>query len=62
MDFMNITQDYFPIVLPFGLHTMVRTMPKSLIVYAGSPNSGKSALALNTLWHGVCYNNIIYYP
>jgi len=51
---MDIDTSYFPIVLPFGLHRMVKAMPKSLIVYAGSPNAGKSALALSTTWHNIC--------
>jgi hypothetical protein len=37
------------ISLPFGIEQFVEIMPKDLIVYAGVPNSGKSALIFETI-------------
>lgn len=34
---------------PFGIETMVLTMPKNIICVAGSPNSGKTAFLLNVV-------------
>ena len=39
----------FPIRLPFGLEEKVSIPPKSIIIVAGSTNSGKTAIVLNTL-------------
>ncbi|MGR3309757.1 MAG: DnaB-like helicase C-terminal domain-containing protein, partial [Candidatus Brocadiales bacterium] len=37
------------IQFPFRLHEMVKIMPKNIIVVAGEPNAGKTALLLNTI-------------
>jgi hypothetical protein len=42
-------QDILDIHLPFGFERYIEIMPKDLIVYAGTPNSGKSALMLETV-------------
>jgi hypothetical protein len=50
IDFLNQTTSNFPLSLPFGLDEMVRIMPGNIIVIAGSPNAGKTALLLNTIF------------
>lgn len=39
----------YPINLPLGLNSLVKIMPKNIIVLAGEPNSGKTALLLNII-------------
>jgi hypothetical protein len=39
----------FPMTWPFDLERYVRIMPKSIIVIAGSPNSGKTTFLLNVV-------------
>ena len=40
--------DYLPLIWPFGLHEKVDIYPKSLVVVAGTKDSGKTAFCLNT--------------
>ena len=39
----------FNLTLPLGIHKYLEIMPKDLIVFAGVPNSGKTAVLLETL-------------
>jgi hypothetical protein len=54
-DFAILEMDDVPdaepmeIKLPFGMEEHVEIMPKDLVVYAGVPNSGKTALMLETV-------------
>ena len=47
MDFINAEDTIEPVYLPFGLHKKVEIHPGNIIVCAGEPNSGKTALMLN---------------
>jgi hypothetical protein len=49
MDFLNGDTKTVPIWLPFGLNDMVQIMPGNIILVAGSPNAGKTALLLNII-------------
>lgn len=48
---LNTLEDLDPInlALPLGIERFVELMPKDLIVFAGSPNTGKTALMLETV-------------
>jgi len=47
IDWKNVKHKQLDIRYPFGLEKFFITMPKNLIVLAGSPDSGKTALLLN---------------
>lgn len=52
IDFIDLEaapEDNFSVFLPLGLSDLVSIPPKSIMVLAGSPNSGKTCLALNLL-------------
>jgi hypothetical protein len=50
VDLMKINQgNNADVVLPFGIGDLVGIYPKDLIVYAGAPNTGKTALMLETV-------------
>jgi len=42
-----------PIVLPFGLHSLCRVYPKSVIIVAGSKNEGKTSFLLSCIMPNV---------
>ena len=48
VDFDEVNDETFDIKLPFGLEVFIEIMPKDLIAFAGTPNSGKTALCLET--------------
>ena len=48
VDFDEVNDETFDIKLPFGLEDFIEIMPKDLIAFAGTPNSGKTALCLET--------------
>jgi hypothetical protein len=50
IDYMNADVTPFPIKFPLGVHELVETYKKSLIVLAGEPNAGKTAFLLNLAW------------
>jgi len=50
LDFINADTTPFPVRFPLGVHELVETYEKSLVVIAGEPNSGKTAYCLNTAW------------
>lgn len=50
LDFLHADTTPFPIRFPLGVHELVETYQKSLVVIAGEPNSGKTAYCLNTAW------------
>jgi len=47
MDFLKANTETVDIWLPFGLHNRIEIMPGNVIIVAGSPNVGKTALMLN---------------
>jgi 3-dehydroquinate dehydratase len=49
VDLDQADESPFQIILPFGLHEKISIPPRSIIVVAGSTNSGKTAFILNTL-------------
>ena len=46
IDFDKISTSYLDIAYPLGIHRYFRTLPKNVIVIAGSSNAGKSAFLL----------------
>jgi replicative DNA helicase len=46
IDFLNVTDETIDLKLPFKLHKMFTARPKNIIVIAGEPDAGKSAVAL----------------
>jgi len=60
MDFVNVSQEKIDLALPLGEHRWVTFMPKQLIVYAGSPDAGKTALLLNFIKLNQSRHKIIY--
>jgi hypothetical protein len=49
VDLDKADESPFPLILPFDLHEKISLPSKSIIVLAGSTNSGKTAFILNTL-------------
>lgn len=49
INFRNAPTESLPIHWPFEIETLVRTLPRNIIVVAGSPNSGKTAFLLNVV-------------
>ncbi|MEO5367728.1 MAG: bifunctional DNA primase/polymerase, partial [Magnetococcus sp. WYHC-3] len=50
VDLMKINEgNTADVVLPFGIGDLVGIYPKDMIVYAGAPNTGKTALMLETV-------------
>ncbi|MBT9175558.1 MAG: hypothetical protein DDT22_01238 [candidate division WS2 bacterium] len=49
IDWYNTQIDIINIKYPFGIEQYVHTMPKNIIVCAGSPNAGKTAFMLNII-------------
>lgn len=58
MDLENVSQEEFPVVLPFGLNDIVEVFPKEIILIAGETNGGKTSLIFWTLWHTLCSLNL----
>lgn len=61
MDYMSAQDNYLPIWLPLGLHNMVGIMPGNIIVFAGEPNAGKTALLLNIVKSNMNKFNVHYF-
>ena len=49
IDWMNASDDSVDMWLPFGLHDMVKIHHGNIILIAGEPNSGKTALCFNII-------------
>ena len=47
IDFLNCDVTPLSIRYPFGIENYIKTLPKNVIVIAGSPDSGKTAFLLN---------------
>jgi hypothetical protein len=48
IDIFNLDRTSLEIWYPLDLHSYFRTMPKNLIIFAGTPDSGKTALLMRT--------------
>lgn len=46
IDWQTATQDWYPLLLPFGLHKMCGLRTRNIVVIAGEPNSGKTWFVL----------------
>jgi len=49
------------LILPFGMHELVRILPKTIIVIAGAPDAGKSAWCFNFIRHNMAKHHITYF-
>jgi hypothetical protein len=50
VDIMQVEEgELFDIRLPFAMHNLIDVFPKDLIVFAGVPNAGKTAVMLETV-------------
>jgi hypothetical protein len=49
MDFIDAEVETVDLWLPFGIHSMVETMPGNIHIIAGEPNAGKTAFLLNVI-------------
>lgn len=49
IDWYNVEVNNIDIKYPFGVERLVNTMPKNIIVIAGSPDAGKTAFLLNVV-------------
>jgi hypothetical protein len=61
IDFMDACDDFTDLWLPFHLNTMARILPGNIIVVAGSPNAGKTAMLLNIIRYNLVKNWKVYY-
>jgi len=61
INFKNAETKFLPIILPLGIHKMVKIMPGNIIIIAGEPNSGKTALALNIIKYNMGLFNVHYF-
>lgn len=59
--FEEVTGDPIDIKLPLGVDQFIDILPKDLIVYAGSPNAGKTTLLLETARLNMDKHNIWYF-
>jgi len=48
IDFLSVTGKPLDIHFPFAIESLVKILPKNIIVIAGEPNAGKTAFLLNT--------------
>ena len=49
MDFRNADNKFLDVWLPFKLHELVGLLPGNIVIVAGEPNAGKTALLLNLI-------------
>jgi hypothetical protein len=49
IDFRNADDNFVDIWLPFRLHDLVGLLPGNIVIVAGEPNAGKTALLLNLI-------------
>lgn len=47
IDFLNASSESLNVRWPFELEKLVKTLPKNIVIIAGEPNAGKTALLLN---------------
>ncbi|MDD5722653.1 MAG: bifunctional DNA primase/polymerase [Syntrophales bacterium] len=56
IDFVNAPTEEFKIHLPFEIERFVKIFPKNIIVVAGEPNAGKTALLMNIALENQAYH------
>lgn len=61
MNFRDAETGSIKINLPFGLQDMVEIMPGNIILIAGEPNAGKTALLLNIIKDNMHNHEIFYF-
>jgi len=61
IDFINITNESLWLHWPFGIERYVKTLPKNIIIIAGSSNSGKTAFLLNFIKQNMKDQDIHYF-
>ena len=61
MDFLNAEEKDVQMWLPFGLHDKVEIHPGNIILLAGEPNSGKTALMFNIIRYNQDKFNVHYF-
>jgi hypothetical protein len=61
IDFMDAPTGNYEVKYPFAIEELVETHPGNLVVVAGSPNSGKTALLLNIARMNQARHEVHYY-
>jgi hypothetical protein len=61
IDFVNASTESLWLHWPFQIERYVKTLPKNIIVIAGEPNSGKTALLLNFIKQNMQDHDIHYF-
>lgn len=61
MDFVNADDEPSNVWLPFGLNEKVELYQDSVVIIAGAPNSGKTALMLNIVKENMSRFNVNYF-
>jgi len=61
IDFKNVTQEEYSLWLPFALHRYVKILPGNILVFAGEPNVGKTAVLLNIVANNMAEKDITYF-
>lgn len=61
IDFLNADDSELEVALPLGLNSFVKILPKQIIIVAGAPNSGKTALLLNIAHDNLAKHKIEYF-
>ena len=61
MDFVNADDEPSNVWLPFGLNEMVELYQDSVVIVAGAPNAGKTALLLNIVKENMSRFNVNYF-
>jgi len=61
VDLMAVSEDELDIRLPFGMEKYIEILPKDLIVFAGVPNAGKTALMLEVVRLNMARYDIWYF-
>lgn len=61
MDFINADDEPANVWLPFGLNERVELYQDSVVIVAGAPNSGKTALLLNIVKENMSRFNVNYF-
>jgi len=49
------------LILPFGMHELIRILPKTIVVVAGAADAGKSAWCFNFVKNNMANHRIVYY-
>jgi hypothetical protein len=61
MDIMSPSQQPLDLIYPFYLHTVFVTLPRNIIIVAGEPDSGKTALLMQIVWANKAKFDIHYF-